>query len=91
MQTADASSTNRPPISKRVSRKMSVQALQGVALKLLAARNDGGGGSANGMLTMPRLSYLDRGRGDLKIDMENLSKSLDYYSVQDGDTVILEW
>lgn len=68
---------------------MSVQALQGVALKLLAA-----GGNANGpanCMTMPRLSYLDRGRGDLKIDMDNLSKSLDYYSVQDGDAVILDW
>lgn len=64
---------------------MSVQALQGVALKLLSAAGHSGG------TTLPQLSYLDRSRGDVKIPMDNPSKSLDYYSISEGDSVIVDW
>lgn len=83
MQTDHADGSGPQRLSKRVSRKMSVQALRGVALKLLASTAVG--------TTLPQLSYLDRSRDDLKIGMENESKSLDYYSLQDGDAVIVEW
>lgn len=84
MQTDHGDGRGLQQLSKRVSRKMSVQALRGVALKLLAS-------AATVGTTLPKLSYLDRSRGDLKIGMENESKSLDYYSLQDGDAVIVEW
>lgn len=64
---------------------MSVQALQGVALKLLSAAGYSAG------ITLPQLSYLDHTRGDIKIPMDNPSKSLDYYSIEEGDAVIVDW
>lgn len=74
-------------IKKRVSRKMSVQALQGVALKLLSAA----GHAAGAAVTLPQLSYLDSSRGDIKIPMDNPSKSLDFYSIEEGNAVIVDW
>lgn len=71
------------PISKRVSRKMSVQALLGVMMKLF--------GSNVTSTTMPALSYVNSNRSHVKIPMDNLSKSLDFYSMQDGDVVLVEW
>lgn len=79
MQAHDPNN-QQPPIKKRVSRKMCVQALQGIALKLLA-----------GGATLPQLSYLDHSRGDIQIPMDNPSKSLDYYSLEEGDLVIVDW
>lgn len=86
--TIQIQSTSQPDhstVSKRVSRKMSVQALQGIAMKLF-----GCGAAVNG-ITLPQLSYMDHIRSGIKIPMDNLSKSLDYYSIQEGDIVIVDW
>lgn len=71
------------PLTKRVSLKMSVQTLQGIVLKMI--------GKLQVNKTMPKLCYLDSSRCGIKVPMDNLSKSLDYYSIQDGDTVQVEW
>lgn len=69
-------------VQKRVSRKMAVQALLGVVLNVIGVQNDG---------TMPALSYVDSTRTSVCVPMDNLSKSLDYYNLQNGDTVRVEW
>lgn len=69
------------PITKRVSRKMSAQALLGVVMKLFGTAST----------TMPALSYVNSSRSHVKIPMDNLTKSLDFYSMQDGDVVFVEW
>lgn len=96
MYTVDSSGQQTTqPLTKRVSRKMSVQALQGVALKLLgaalASTSSSDTSAAFEHSHLPRLSYLDRSRADLKIPMDNPAKSLDYYSLEDGDSVIVNW
>lgn len=69
-------------VQKRVSRKMSVQALLGVVLNVIGVQNDG---------SMPALSYVDSSRVGVCVPMDNMSKDLDYYNLQNGDTVRVEW
>ncbi|XP_059620086.1 tubulin-specific chaperone E [Phlebotomus argentipes] len=68
-------------VSKKLPKKMLIQALQGLVLKLF--KSDAG--------KLPILSYVDAERQDVCMVLDNMSKSLDYYSIQDGDTVIIQW
>ncbi len=67
-------------IEKKVPLKMSVQTLQGLILKLFKPDE----------LSLPKISYIDKNLQNINVVMDNLSKSLDYYSMQDGDTVVFE-
>uniref|UniRef100_A0A6B2EHJ9 Tubulin-specific chaperone E n=1 Tax=Phlebotomus kandelakii TaxID=1109342 RepID=A0A6B2EHJ9_9DIPT len=68
-------------VSKRLPKKMVIQALQGLVIKLF--KSDTG--------NLPILSYVDAERQDVCVVLDNMSKTLDYYSIQDGDTVIIQW
>lgn len=65
---------------KKVPRKISVQTLQGLIIKHFKLEN-----------TMPKLSYTDANYPELVVELENSSKNLDFYSIQEGDTVTVEW
>ena len=39
----------------------------------------------------PLLSYIDHEFPDLIVPMDNLSKTLDFYSLQENDTVQVKW
>lgn len=39
----------------------------------------------------PLLSYIDHKFPDLVVPMDNLSKTLDFYSLQENDTVQVKW
>lgn len=67
-------------IEKRVPLKMSVQTLQGLILKLFKPDD----------LSLPKISYIDKNLHNINVVMDNLSKSMDYYSIQDGDSVVFE-
>lgn len=68
-------------IEKRIPRKISVQTLQGLIIKHFKKECNG----------MPILSYVDANHPDLIVKLDNSSKNLDYYSIQDGDVVMVEW
>lgn len=68
-------------LSKRVPRKMAVQTLQGLVIKLFQ----------NGSGHLPTLSYVDAEMDDIHVVMDNMNKNLDFYSIQDGDTVLIKW
>lgn len=67
-------------IAKKVPIKMSVQTLQGLILKLFKPDE----------LYLPKISYVDQHMHNINVVMDNSSKTIDYYSIQDGDTVIFE-
>lgn len=73
-------------IEKRIPYKISVQTLHGLVLKLFRHSIDNNGDN----LTELKLSYVDSKRNDIKVTMDNLSKSLDFYSIQDGDCILVE-
>lgn len=60
---------------------MTVQALQGIILKLFNPRCS----------EQPRLSYVDQTNPDIRVELDKVSKSLDFYSIQDGDVILVEW
>lgn len=68
-------------IKKRMPVQMSVQTLQGLAIKLF--HNSGG--------NLPALSYEDAQMNDINVTMDNMNKSLDYYSIRDGDRILIKW
>lgn len=70
-------------VKKRMPLQMSLQTLQGLVMKLF--QHGGGGG------TLPTLSYVDAQMNDINVIMDNMSKNLDYYSIRDGDTVLIQW
>lgn len=72
-------------ISKRIPRKITVQTLQGIILKLFSGLLD------DQFNISPTLFYVDGKNNDIRVRMDNLSKNLDYYSIQDGDSVVVEW
>lgn len=41
--------------------------------------------------TTPTLCYVDGSNNGIRVRMDNLSKNLDFYSIQDGDSVVVEW
>ncbi|XP_055695398.1 tubulin-specific chaperone E [Lutzomyia longipalpis] len=68
-------------VPKKLPKKMTIQALQGLVLKLFKS-NAG---------SLPILSYVDAERQDVCVVLDNMSRTLDYYSIQDGDTIIIQW
>lgn len=68
-------------VKKRMPLQMSLQTLQGLVIKLF---QHGGG-------TLPALSYVDAQMNDINVMMDNMNKTLDYYSIRDGDTVLIKW
>lgn len=71
-------------LKKRMPLQMSLQTLQGLVIKLF--QHGGGGGG-----TLPALSYVDAEMNDINVMMDNMNKTLDYYSIRDGDTVLIKW
>lgn len=69
-------------LKKRMPLQMSLQTLQGLVMKLFQQQ----GGS-----TLPTLSYVDAQLNDIHVIMDKLNKNLDYYSIRDGDTVLIKW
>ncbi|XP_075211361.1 tubulin-binding cofactor E isoform X2 [Lycorma delicatula] len=67
-------------ITKSLPRSMLVQRLAGLVQKLF-----------NISSVVPELSVLSRKNPDLKICMNNHLKTLDFYSVEDGDRLIIKW
>lgn len=68
---------------KRISRNITVQTLQQLVAKLLGDQKSNKKGSAV-------LKYVDN-ENNIVVDMDSLNKTLDYYSIQDGNSVIAEW
>lgn len=68
---------------KRVSRNITVQTLQQLVTKLLGDRQLNKRGIAD-------LKYIDNAN-NIVVNMDSLSKTLDFYSIQDGNCVIAEW
>lgn len=68
-------------VKKRVPRKITIQALQGIILKLFNPRSS----------EQPRLSYIDQENPEIRVELDKVSKNLDFYSIQDGDVILVEW
>ncbi|GAB0088706.1 Tubulin-specific chaperone E [Sergentomyia squamirostris] len=68
-------------VTKKLPKKMIIQVLQGLVIKLF--KSDAG--------KLPILSYVDEERQDVCVVLDNMSKTLDYYSIQNGDTIIIQW
>lgn len=71
---------NTKTVRKRVPANMSIHTLQSVITKLFKTGN----------LTLPKLCYVDGKMNNIKVDMDNISKTLDYYSIQEDDIIIFE-
>lgn len=68
---------------KRISRNITVLTLQQLVAKLLGDRKSNQKGTAI-------LKYVDN-ENNIVVEMDSLNKTLDYYSIQDGNSVIAEW
>lgn len=68
---------------KRVSRNITVLTLQQLVAKLLGDQK-----STQKATTI--LKYVDN-ENNIVVEMDSLNKTLDYYSIQDGNSVIAEW
>lgn len=68
---------------KRISRNITVLTLQQLVMKLLGDQNLNKKGPAT-------LKYVDN-ESNIVVDMDSLNKTLDFYSIQDGNSVIAEW
>lgn len=64
-------------IEKKLPQKMSVQALYGLVSKLFKA-------------DVEHLFGIDAEHADIKYSMENSGKTLDFYSIKNGDTILIE-
>lgn len=67
---------------KRVSRNITVLTLQALVAKLL--------GGQDVSHKEPQLKYIDNENG-IEVIMDSPNKTLDYYSIQNGNSVIAEW
>lgn len=67
---------------KRLSRNISVMTLQALVTKLL-----GGNTLKN---KVPHLRYIDT-ENNIEVEMDANNKTIDFYSIQDGNSVIAEW
>ncbi|XP_031640761.1 tubulin-specific chaperone E [Contarinia nasturtii] len=67
---------------KRISRNITVLTLQQLVAKLL--------GDQKSNQKAAVLKYVDN-ENNIVVDMDSLNKTLDYYSIQDGNSVIAEW
>ncbi|KAH8277890.1 hypothetical protein KR018_009640 [Drosophila ironensis] len=63
---------------KKVPRMITVQTLQGLVIKRFRLKEN-----------VPQLSYVDAKRPDLVVPLDNTSKTLDFYSIQEHDTVLV--
>ncbi|XP_054740592.1 tubulin-specific chaperone E [Anastrepha obliqua] len=68
---------------KRVPRMITVQTLQGLIAKHFQQ-------VTAAVASLPQLSYIDAKYPELVVPMDNSAKTLDFYSVQEGDTVIVK-
>lgn len=66
-------------ITKKLPRKITVQTLQGIISKLFRI-------DANKKI---KLTYEDKEHPDIHIELDNNSKSLDYYSIEDGNSIVV--
>ncbi|XP_061401889.1 tubulin-specific chaperone E-like [Musca vetustissima] len=66
---------------KKFPRMITVQTLLGLIIKRFHMDSD----------TAPQLCYIDNKHPDLVVPMDNLSKTLDFYSLQENDTVLVKW
>jgi len=64
---------------KKVPRMITVQTLQGLVMKRFQL-----GGN------VPQLCYVDAQHPDLVVPLDNNAKTLDFYSVQEHDTVLVQ-
>lgn len=65
---------------RRVSRNITVMTLKALANKLLGNSSD----------KEPYLKYIDN-ENNIEVEMDSETKTLDFYSIQDGNSVIIEW
>jgi hypothetical protein len=72
--------TTQKTVSKKVPLRMSVQTLHAVVRKLFANIQHS---------SDFELYYIDAKQNEIKVCMDNLSKSLGYYSLQDNDLVLI--
>lgn len=68
---------------KRISRNITVLTLQQLVAKLLGDQELNRRGPA-------ALKYVDN-ENNIVVDMDSLNKTLNFYSIQDGNSVIAEW
>lgn len=66
---------------KKFPRMITVQTLLGLIIKRFHMDSD----------TAPQLCYIDHKYPDLIVPLDNLSKTLDFYSLQENDTVLVKW
>ncbi|XP_023178203.1 tubulin-specific chaperone E [Drosophila hydei] len=64
---------------KKVPRMITVQTLQGLVMKRFRLTGE-----------IPQLCYIDAKHPELVVHLENNAKTLDFYSVQEHDTVLFE-
>ncbi|KAH8355166.1 hypothetical protein KR093_007435 [Drosophila rubida] len=64
---------------KKVPRMITVQTLQGLVMKRFRLSGE-----------TPQLCYVDAKRPELVVPLENNAKTLDFYSVQEHDTVLVQ-
>ncbi|EDW89807.1 tubulin-specific chaperone E [Drosophila yakuba] len=64
---------------KKVPRMITVQTLQGLVMKRFRLSGD-----------VPQLCYVDALHPDLVVPLDNNAKTLDFYSVQEHDTVLVQ-
>lgn len=77
--------TNGKMYHKKVPMAMTVRSLVGLVYKIAALH------TCPGMdLKSIKLYYIDAYNNNIKVYLDNLSKSLDYYSLQNGDTIYIE-
>lgn len=77
--------TNGKMYHKKVPIAMTVRSLVGLIYKIAALH------TCPGMdLKSIKLYYIDAYNNNIKVYLDNLSKSLDYYSLQNGDTIYIE-
>lgn len=70
---------------KKVPIAMTVRSLVGLVYKIAALH------TCTGMdLKSIKLYYIDAYNNNIKVYLDNLSKSLDYYSLQNGDTIYID-
>lgn len=77
--------TNGKMYHKKVPLAMTVRSLVGLVYKIAALH------TCTGMdLKSVKLYYIDAYNNNIKVYLDNLSKSLDYYSLQNGDTIYID-
>lgn len=77
--------TNGKMYHKKVPLALTVRSLVGLVYKIAALH------TCTGLdLKSIKLYYIDAYNNNIKVYLDNLSKSLDYYSLQNGDTIYID-